>query len=120
MALIDCKDCGNQISDSAAACPKCGSPIPRTIGPDEEQCPHCMTVVSSGAWVCSGCRAKRGYTHNGNVVYGRGATIGAGVVLPVVGTLIFPPAGLVLVPLMIFCIYRLIKGPVWYQTTGVH
>lgn len=28
MALIKCSECGNEISDKAAACPKCGAPAP--------------------------------------------------------------------------------------------
>ena len=27
MPLVTCKDCGNQCSNRAAACPKCGGPI---------------------------------------------------------------------------------------------
>ena len=27
MALINCSECGNQISDKAAACPHCGMPL---------------------------------------------------------------------------------------------
>lgn len=27
MALIKCKECGDQVSDKAASCPKCGAPI---------------------------------------------------------------------------------------------
>jgi uncharacterized membrane protein YvbJ len=27
MALIDCGECGNQVSSMAATCPKCGNPI---------------------------------------------------------------------------------------------
>ena len=27
MALIDCAECGNQVSELAAACPKCGAPV---------------------------------------------------------------------------------------------
>ncbi|PCQ44939.1 zinc-ribbon domain-containing protein [Citrobacter freundii] len=27
MALIKCKECGEQVSDKAASCPKCGAPI---------------------------------------------------------------------------------------------
>ena len=27
MALISCHECGNQVSDSARACPKCGAPV---------------------------------------------------------------------------------------------
>jgi zinc-ribbon domain len=28
MALTKCKECGSEISDKAAACPKCGAPVP--------------------------------------------------------------------------------------------
>lgn len=34
MSLIQCDDCGHQMSASAAACPKCGAPQRR-------QCPNC-------------------------------------------------------------------------------
>ena len=27
MALIECRECKNQVSDSAKACPKCGAPV---------------------------------------------------------------------------------------------
>ena len=27
MALITCKDCGNQVSDRAQFCPRCGAPV---------------------------------------------------------------------------------------------
>ena len=30
MALIQCGECGNQVSTSAAACPKCGAPVAST------------------------------------------------------------------------------------------
>jgi len=29
VALIDCEECGEQLSDKAAACPKCGAPLAR-------------------------------------------------------------------------------------------
>ena len=29
MALIHCKSCGNMVSPQAAACPKCGAPVPK-------------------------------------------------------------------------------------------
>ncbi len=29
MALIDCPECGRQVSDRASACPQCGYPIPQ-------------------------------------------------------------------------------------------
>jgi uncharacterized paraquat-inducible protein A len=27
MALVNCHECGNSVSDHAAACPKCGAPV---------------------------------------------------------------------------------------------
>lgn len=29
MALIKCKECGSEVSDSAKTCPKCGAPVPK-------------------------------------------------------------------------------------------
>jgi uncharacterized paraquat-inducible protein A len=31
MALIDCHECGDQVSDNARACPKCGTPVMERI-----------------------------------------------------------------------------------------
>jgi Short C-terminal domain/zinc-ribbon domain len=33
MALISCTECGQQISDKAAACPRCGSPASTSSNP---------------------------------------------------------------------------------------
>lgn len=37
MALVNCHECGNEMSDQAAACPKCGAPLkppaPASRGP---------------------------------------------------------------------------------------
>jgi len=30
MALMPCKECGNELSTSAKACPKCGAKVPKT------------------------------------------------------------------------------------------
>jgi hypothetical protein len=30
MALVACKECGNEVSTTAKACPKCGAKVPRT------------------------------------------------------------------------------------------
>lgn len=32
MALISCPECNNQVSSTAAACPKCGAPIAEAVG----------------------------------------------------------------------------------------
>lgn len=33
MALIKCSECGSEISDQAAACPKCGLPLAKAAQP---------------------------------------------------------------------------------------
>ena len=30
MALVACKECGNEVSTKASACPKCGAKVPKT------------------------------------------------------------------------------------------
>lgn len=40
MALIECKECSKQVSDSAAACPNCGAPVAaaaKVTAPDESK-----------------------------------------------------------------------------------
>lgn len=108
MALIECKDCKNQISDSAASCPKCGAPVPVTIGPNDEQCPHCMTVVHKNATKCPGCQAVKGYMYDRRYgAFGKTGTILWGIIVP--GVLII---GL---PVSAFFAYRVfVKGPMWY------
>ena len=33
MSLMECPDCGNQVSDKAVSCPKCGFPVSGTADP---------------------------------------------------------------------------------------
>ena len=42
MALINCPECGKEISDKAASCPHCGNPMNQPVQ-DEEYlcCPKC-------------------------------------------------------------------------------
>jgi len=37
MALVNCEECGSQVSDRAAACPKCGCPIGSKAEPEEHE-----------------------------------------------------------------------------------
>ena len=127
MALVQCKDCGNEVSDSAAACPKCGAPVPKTLGTNEEKCPFCATVVAKAALVCPGCRAQKGYTQASGVIYGRIRTILFGVLLPAVLALIafgfqngFGTAiGAILGGVVAISCWRLVTGPVWYKARVV-
>ncbi len=51
MALIKCPECTNEVSTSAAACPKCGAPIHSInesieIPKGKVQCVHCQAVIT--------------------------------------------------------------------------
>lgn len=50
MALIKCPECGNEVSDKATACPKCG--IEMTVE-TEVVCPECGNIIEQGE--CSNC-----------------------------------------------------------------
>ena len=50
MALINCKECGQQISDSASVCPHCGAPVVRDVF-----CPSCGTKVPENVKFCPNC-----------------------------------------------------------------
>ena len=127
MALVKCKDCGNEVSDSAASCPKCGAPVPKTIGPDQEQCPFCETIVSSTASVRPSCNARKGYTEASGNVYGKGQTIGYGIVLPLILSFLAflggPTFGSIVLFIslivVILCVRRLKKGQIWFRSTNI-
>ena len=63
MALIQCKECGKQISDKASACPTCGAPMNQDNRDPLEQesgtlCKNCLiyvtpVVTSVGGGSCS-------------------------------------------------------------------
>lgn len=53
MALINCYECGKQISDSAKACPNCGAPVK---APEKKKfCKYCGTQIKDGAAFCPAC-----------------------------------------------------------------
>ena len=117
MALINCKDCNAQISDSAEACPHCGAPVPRTIGEDEEACPFCMTIVHKDATTCPNCLAKKGYMYEPRYgVFGKVGVLVWGVIFPVAITIPLPVIGIGTLPFALYATYRLITGPRWFQT----
>lgn len=123
MALVECKECGNEISDTAAACPKCGASVPRTVGPDEEQCPHCMTVVHESATACPSCHAVKGYMYDSRYgSFGKVGTFVWAVALPLGLTVAFiaaeGPSWLAGLTLLwgAYGIYKLVTGPRWYKS----
>lgn len=50
MALINCKECGGQISDTASFCPHCGAPVSKDVF-----CPDCGAKVPEGDSFCPQC-----------------------------------------------------------------
>lgn len=54
MALINCAECGKQVSDLAACCPHCGAPVQK-----KEYCKECGNQVSETASVCPNCGCPR-------------------------------------------------------------
>jgi hypothetical protein len=133
MALINCKECGNEMSDTAASCPKCGATKCGATISDKEQCPHCMSMIRNGAWVCSGCGAKKGYSHKHGNVYGKTSTIIRGVFAPMiivvmttaiaiamsssiwVVSILFALITLLFLSIALFFAHRVVRGPVWYR-----
>ncbi len=127
MALVKCKDCNSEVSDSAEACPKCGAPLERVLKEDETRCPFCHTIISRDATVCPSCDARKGYASAKGEAYGKGKTIFLGILVPVVFIVIglfilfFVDVGSGLLMVAFFAIpvvgsiYRLKTGPVWYK-----
>lgn len=53
MALVNCKECGQQISDSASVCPHCGAPIIKEVFS-----PNCGTKMLQNLKYCPQCGAS--------------------------------------------------------------
>lgn len=128
MALVNCNECDNQVSDSAKACPKCGAAVKRVAGAHQMECPFCCEVMNKGATFCPSCRAQKGYMQSRGRIYGRLQTVWFGIVMPIilflVASAINPTFGGVLMIILalpiLMSIYRLITGGVWYQKGSVN
>jgi len=49
MALINCNECGKEISDKATSCPHCGAPV------EKKFCIHCGSQIDKDCIVCPKC-----------------------------------------------------------------
>lgn len=54
MALIKCEECGQMVSDKAAACPHCGCPM-QSQNESVDSCPECGHSVPKTASICPNC-----------------------------------------------------------------
>ena len=63
MALINCTECGRQISDKAKSCPGCGAPIATT-----KFCKHCGAKIELDCIVCPRCGKQVEALRDKNIV----------------------------------------------------
>ena len=56
MGMINCPNCGETISDKAAACPRCGSNVPKG---NMIVCGECKTEYESSSPACPKCGCPR-------------------------------------------------------------
>lgn len=54
MALINCLECGKEISDKAASCPNCGAVVKKKF------CQHCGETIDNDCIVCPKCGKQVG------------------------------------------------------------
>lgn len=110
MALIECAECGRQLSDQASSCPNCGHPIARAEealdSAATKPCPKCAERVKEGATVCKHC----GYD------FVRGQRGGCG---PALLSLLIPGLGqLVKGQVLSGVIYFIVAVALWFALLG--
>ena len=54
MALINCSECGREISDKALSCPHCGAPT-STTPKNIKYCKHCGEPIDKECLICPKC-----------------------------------------------------------------
>lgn len=54
MALINCNECGSQVSDLATSCPHCGAPVEKKV-----YCRECGKQIAESVSVCPNCGCPR-------------------------------------------------------------
>jgi len=102
--------------------------MPKKFGPNDEQCPFCMTVFDNQATVCPSCKAQKGYTQANGVIYNKSRTIMMGIVVPALiafFALMFQTTfgylvALVLLIPIVLSTRRLKAGPIWFQKRTVY
>lgn len=63
MALVNCENCGAEVSDKAKVCPKCGKNIKRDVA-SILVCPECGKEVDTTETQCSNCGYKLEHSNN--------------------------------------------------------
>ena len=55
MAIINCEECGKEISDRATSCPYCGAPTGNIQQSNTKFCKHCGEIIDKECVVCPKC-----------------------------------------------------------------
>lgn len=94
--MINCSECGQQISEQSEYCPHCGAPVQsRTVF-----CRECGQKIDESADVCPNCGAPRGAVpvtvQNTGGTHDASAESGSIAICAMIFSFLFPPLGLVL------------------------
>lgn len=55
MAIVNCEECGKEISDRATSCPYCGAPTGNIQQSNTKFCKHCGESIDKECVVCPKC-----------------------------------------------------------------
>ena len=58
MALINCPECGKEVSTLAAACPACGYPIAAPQSANLAECDYCKKLINRELTTCPFCNVQ--------------------------------------------------------------
>ncbi len=61
MAIIQCPECGREVSDQAASCPNCGIPLKKG---ETKFCQHCGETIDKDCVICPKCGKQVGDIRN--------------------------------------------------------
>lgn len=138
MALVQCWECGRDVSDAATACPHCGAPQNAAAAdaqttaeadePPSKTCPFCHERFPVAAEVCRACGAWYGYS---KATYSPRISGAIGLVLMlasafvavnsglrakwVIGWMVFGPLGFFMCVVAAYNLVRKDEGRRWWR-----
>lgn len=62
MAMINCPECGKEISDKATVCPNCGAPL------EKKYCMYCGEQIDPDCVVCPKCGKQTGKLKDDKII----------------------------------------------------
>lgn len=107
MALINCPECGKEISDQATSCPNCGTPIKKG---EMKFCQHCAEQIDKDCVVCPKCGKQVGEISNNdkNIIINNNNTSSASASANILGGNIISPKSRLIT--LLLCLFLGILG----------